>query len=46
MIEIPIFIIVVSILCASYYRSTIEPPGTPNYLTVKYYNNKIEYKLW
>ena len=34
LLEIPLFILVVSILCVSYYRSTIEPPGTPNYLTV------------
>ena len=42
LLEIPLFILVVSILCLSYYRSTIEPPGTPNYLTNMSYAEEIE----
>lgn len=34
MLEIPLFVTVVGVLCASYYRATIEPAGSPNYLTV------------
>lgn len=32
---IPLFVVTVTVLCVSYYRSTIEPAGTPNYLTVR-----------
>ena len=31
---IPIFIVIVSILCASYFKATTYEPGSPNYLTV------------
>ena len=37
---IPIFILIVSILCASYFRATTCDAGSPNYLTVTPANNK------